>query len=276
MRSILKKLFTAFWRRNLAFSQLAVVTNLEYRFNFFIDAILQPTIAVGIEIILWISVFSLAETTSIGGFGKDMYLAYAVWAPFLGRIGVSWMYEAMMVEEVSAGNINIILTRPISFYEYYLSQLLGYKVVTTLVSLMVPLLFTVIYKLPIHYDRLPIAFCLVFLYLFFLHNLSFIVSSMAFYITKVKSFTLVKNLILWLLAGELLPIDLMSPALSKILLWLPFSASVYIPVAYVTGRCDQTLVMQGFISIVVGFAITSLFARLLWVKGLSEYTGTGA
>jgi ABC-2 type transport system permease protein len=186
------------------------------------------------------------------------------------------MYEAMMVEEVSAGNINIILTRPISFYEYYLSQLIGYKVITTVVSLLVPLLFSAVYKLPLHYDRLPMAFCLVFLYLFFLHNLSFIVSSMAFFITKVKSFTLVKNLILWLLAGELLPIDLMSPALSKILLWLPFSASVYIPVSYITGRCDETLVIQGFISIIISFAITSVIARLLWTKGLREYTGTGA
>lgn len=272
----MKKLFTAFWRRNQAFFKLAVVSNLEYRFNFFIDSILQPAISVGIELILWIAIFAVAGTTEIGGFGKDMYLAYAVWAPFLGRVGISWMYEGMMVEEVSSGNINIILTRPISFYEYYLSQLMGYKVITTIISLSFPLAITIAYDLPVDFSRLPLAMLLVLCYLFLIHNLSFIVSSFAFYITKVKSFTLVKNLSLWLLAGELVPIDLMPAVLTKVLLILPFSAGVYTPVAYMTGRCGSDLVFQGFLSIFVSFLVTSVVARILWTRGLRGYTGIGA
>ncbi|MBC7457690.1 MAG: ABC-2 family transporter protein, partial [Bdellovibrionaceae bacterium] len=132
------------------------------------------------------------------------------------------------------------------------------------------------FNLPIHYSRLPLAMTLVLFYLFLVHNLSFIVSTFAFYMTKVKSFTLVKNLSLWLLAGELIPIDLMPPALSKILLILPFSASVYTPVSYITGRCGVDLVWQGFISIFVAFVLSSLVARILWKHGLKGYTGTGA
>lgn len=276
MRLILRKLSIAFWRRNLAFCKLAIVSNLQYRFNFIIDSILQPTITVGIELILWIAIFSVGGMTEIGGFTQPMYLAYVVWAPFLGRIGISWMYESMMVEEVANGNINIILTRPISFYEYYLSQLMGYKFVTTLVSMIIPIIVTFSYNLPIHYSRIPLAFVLVFFYLLLVHNLSFIVSTFSFFMTKVKSFTLVKNLSLWLLAGELIPIDLMPPALAKFLLILPFSSGVYIPVSYMTGRCDIDLVQQGFISIFVSFVLSSIIARVLWKKGLKDYTGTGA
>ncbi len=272
----MRKSFIAFWRRNLAFCNLAIVTNLEYRFNFFIDSLLQPLIAVGIELILWLAIFSATDAVTIGGFDRNMYLAYVVWAPFLGRVGISWMYESMMVEEVANGNINIILTRPISFYEYYLSQLMGYKFTTTLVSIVIPLIITSIYKLPVDYARLPLAFLLVIGHLFLIHNLSFIVSTFAFFMTKVKSFTLVKNLSLWLLAGELIPIDLMPPVLSKILLILPFSSGVYIPVAYITGRCDINLIQQGFLSLFVSFVLSSIACRLLWSKGLREYTGTGA
>lgn len=272
----MKKSFINFWRRNLAFSELAVTTNLEYRFNFFLDAFLQPIITVGIEILLWISIFAYATSDTIGGFHKEAYLAYAIWAPFLGRITISWMYEAMMVEEIGQGNINIILTRPISFYEYYLSQLMGYKLITTFLSLLIPVGISYYYKLPVIYDRLPFAILLVSYYLLLVHTMSFIVSSLAFYVTKVKSITLVKNLCLWLLAGEILPLDLMPKALYDLLMFLPFSAGVYIPASYITGRVGVEQIYHGFYSVTVSLVVLSLVARLIWKAGLRTYTGTGA
>ena len=266
----------AFWRKNLAFSQLAIVTNLEYRFNFFIDAYLQPLITVGIEILLWIAIFEANQSETLGGFTKQAYLAYGVWAPFLGRVAISWMYEAMMVEDVASGNINVILTRPISFYEYYLSQLMGYKIITTFLSLLVPLSVSFYFKLPVQYEKIPLALALVFFYLFLLHTMSFIVSSIAFFITKVRSFTLIKNLSLFLLTGELIPFDLMPETLKNILITLPFSSGVYIPVAYITGRIDHTVVMGGFVSVTIGLLILSVFSYFFWKKGLAQYTGTGA
>jgi ABC-2 type transport system permease protein len=266
----------AFWRKNLAFSQLAIVTNLEYRFNFFIDAYLQPLITVGIEILLWIALFEANNSNLIGGFTKEAYLAYGVWAPFLGRVAISWMYESMMVEDVASGNINIVLTRPISFYEYYLSQLMGYKVITTFLSLLVPLFVSFYFKLPVQYDKIPLALTLVFFYLFLLHTMSFIVSSIAFFITKVRSFTLIKNLSLFVLAGELVPFDLMPETLKIVLTALPFSSGVYIPVAYITGRIDHSVVMNGFVSVFISLILFSIVARIIWKKGLLEYTGTGA
>lgn len=272
----MRKSFIAFWRKNLAFSELAVVSNLEYRFNFFIDAYLQPMITVGIELLLWTAIFASQEMQSLAGFSKQAYLAYAVWAPFLGRVAISWMYESMMVEDVASGNINVILTRPISFFEYYLSQLMGYKIVTTFLSILVPLFVSVYFDLPIRYDRLPLALLLVFYYLFLVHTMSFIISTFAFFLTRVRSLTLVKNLSLFLLAGELVPIDLMPPLLAKILTALPFASGVYIPIAYITERIDIQIVGQGFISVTVGLFVMSLIAHWMWKKGLREYTGTGA
>ncbi|MFN3697174.1 MAG: ABC transporter permease [Pseudobdellovibrio sp.] len=272
----MKKSFIAFWRRNLAFSELAIVANLEYRFNFVIDAFVQPLITVGIEILLWLAIFKVSENTLLGGFSKESYLAYGVWAPFLGRIAVSWMYESMMVEEVASGSINVILTRPISFYEYYLSQMMGYKFITTVLSLLAPLIVSLIYDLPVIYSRIPLALSLVFYYLFLIHTLSFVISTFAFFMTRVRALTLVKNLTLWLLAGELVPIDLMPEYLSKILLILPFSSGVYIPVAYMTGRVDAHLISQGFLSTSISILIACTIGNWFWKKGLQEYTGTGA
>ncbi len=273
----MKTLFTAFCRRNLALAKLGIVSNLEYRFNFIIDAFIQPILSVGVEVLLWIAIFKTADSSGlIGGFAKENYLAYALWAPFLGRIAISWMYESMMVEEVVSGSINTILSRPISFFEYYLSQTMGYKVITTLFSMTVPLFASLYFKLPVHYDRLIPAFMLVVYYLLLVHTMSFLVSTLGFYLTRVRSFTLLKNLSLMLLGGELVPIDLMPKYLSDILLSLPFSSGVYVPLALITGRADYNLLYRGFFNITWGLAATGLLSVILWKRGVREYTGTGA
>ncbi len=269
--------FAAFWRRNLALAELAIVSNLEYRFNFIIDAFIQPILSVGIEALLWLAIFKTADASGlIGGFGKNSYLAYVVWAPFLGRIAISWMYESMMVEEVVSGSINTILSRPLSFYEYYLSQTLGYKVITTVFSMTVPLAVSLIFKLPVHYDRLPVVFVLVIYYLLLVHSMSFLVSTLGFYLTRVRSFTLLKNLSLMLLGGELVPIDLMPKQLSEILLSLPFSSGVYVPLAFITGRGNWELITNAFFNISWGLAVAGILSYFLWKRGIREYTGTGA
>ncbi|MFZ3228637.1 MAG: ABC-2 family transporter protein [Pseudobdellovibrio sp.] len=272
----MKKSFIAFWRRNLALCKLGIVSNLEYRFNFIVDAFVQPILTVGIEVLLWLAIFKTAESTQIGGFNREAYLAYAVWAPFLGRIAISWMYESMMVEEVGSGSINTILTRPLSFFEYYLSQMMGYKLITTLFSLAIPIFASYYFNLPVQYLKIPLALCLVIFYLFLVHTMSFIVSTLGFFLTRIRSFTLVKNLILWLLSGELVPIDLMPDALKKLFLLLPFSSGVYIPLAYITGRVEFDTVMLGFKNTAIGLVVCGTVAYFFWKRGLREYTGTGA
>ncbi len=208
-RLILKTSFVVFWRRNLAFAKLAIVSNLEYRLNYFVDAIVQPSLTTGIEMLLWFAIFVGAGTSEIAGFGREYYLSYALWAAFFARICTSWMYEFRMIQEIDSGSINSLLTRPMTFYEYYFSQLMGYKLITTIVSMMIPLAAIFIFKLPTKLERLPLAFALEFYYLILVHSISFVIASSAFYLNKVYSLTGAKNLALWLFTGELFPLDLM-------------------------------------------------------------------
>jgi ABC-2 type transport system permease protein len=272
----LRKSFAIFWRRNLGFFRLAVITNLEYRVNYLTDAVLQPALATLIEITLWIAVFRSAGRAEIGGFTQEYYLAYVLWAAFLGRITTTWMYEYRMIEEIELGTVNSLLARPVSFFEYYLSQFMGYKLVTSAISLVFPLAVSLYFLLPTDFSRLPGALALVFYYLFFVHTLSFCIACLAFRLNKVTSFTVAKNLGLWLFSGELFPLDLLPEPWKGIFISLPFANAVYIPVGYLTGRADHSLLLQGFASATVGIAVAGLVAYGLWRSGLRRYSGTGA
>ena len=272
----MKKSFVAFCRRNLAFAKLAIVSNLEYRVNYFVDAVVQPAMTTGIEMLLWVAIFTGAQATEIAGFGREYYLSYALWSAFFARIAASWMYEMRMVQEIESGSINGILVRPMSFYEYYFSQLMGYKFVTTAVSLTIPFLAALIFDLPTHFLRIPLAILLCMYYLILVHSISFVISTCAFFLNRITSFTVAKNMALWVLTGELFPLDLVPDGIRQVLLALPFSSGVYIPVAYLTGRADISLVYHGFISVTVSLVIVNALGAWFWRKGLRSYVGTGA
>ena len=272
----MKKSFAVFWKRNLAFANLAIVSNLEYRLNYFIDAIIQPILTTGIEILLWFAIFKGAETKLIAGFARESYLSYVMWAAFCARSATSWMYEYKMVEEVSSGTLNSLIVRPMSFYEYYLSQLLGYKFITTLISMLIPIMAAKWFHLPTHFARIPLALILCFYYLILVHTISFLISCAAFYYTKISSFTVAKNLLFWILMGELFPLDMLPITFKNIILKLPFTAGVFTPVAYIVGRVSIETVYEGFISVTISLIILNLIGHFLWNRALAEYTGTGA
>lgn len=206
----------------------------------------------------------------------EHYLAYALWAPFVARITSNWMYEFRMIEEIESGSLNSLLVRPMSFFEYYLSQLMGYKIVTTLISLLVPILVGYLFSLPVNVSRLPLAFALIIYYVLFIYLLSFIVSTIAFHLTKIHSMTVAKNLALWLFSGELVPLDLIPKPYQEIFINLPFASAVYLPVGYITGRLDQAALLHGFQSTTLGLVVGGAVAFGLWKWGLRKYVGTGA
>ncbi|MGZ3713714.1 MAG: ABC transporter permease [Bdellovibrionota bacterium] len=244
--------------------------------NFFTDVVLHPVVTALIEVTLWLGVFRAMGSENLAGFGRDNYLAYAIWGAFVSRITVTWMYEFRMIEEVAQGSLNNLLVRPLSFFEYYLSQFLGYKAITSVVSLLIPIAATLIFHLPGDLRRLPIVLVFLALYLVLVHTMSFCIACCAFRLNKADAITAAKNLGLWLFSGELFPIDMVPEPFKGIMLALPFSNGVYVPVAYLTGRGSFSLLLHGFATTAYGLLFFGVLGTYLWKSGLKIYTGTGA
>ena len=268
--------FVGFCKRNLALSQLAIITQTEYRVNFIVDALAQPVLMAFVEIILWHAIFRGSGMSQIAGFGLGSYISYVIWAGFFSRISANWMYEFRMIEEVNLGRINSVLLRPISFYEYYLSQFLGYKAVIVAVSLVIPISVVSVMGYPFFIERLPMVIFMLLAYLVFTYTMSFVVVCSAFFFNRVQSLTVTKNMTLWILGGELFPLDLVPQPYQQYLLNLPFSSGVFVPVGYLTGRLQMSDMIHGFMTIFIGIFVCGLISVILWRKAIQEYSGTGA
>lgn len=225
---------------------------------------------------LWSAIISSVQGNTLGGFGREYYLGYALWANFIGRVTTNWMYEFTMHGDIESGGVNAILVRPIGFYEYYLAQFMGYKMTTALLSFMIPIITCWIFGGAMHVERLPLVFVLVAYYLVFVHTVSFCVACMTFFMTRASSLTGIKNMATWILAGEMIPLDLYPEPLKSMLIHSPFAAGVFVPVGYITGRFGIEGIWNSFFSITVGIAVAGVCAMFLWRRGLRAYTGTGA
>jgi ABC-2 type transport system permease protein len=249
---------------------------LEYRLNFFVDACLHPLITAGIEISMWFTIFKMINSETLAGFPQSSYLAYMLWGSFFSRVASNWYYEFRMVDEIESGSINSILTRPFTFFEFYCGQFIGYKILTAGISFLVPFFVGLIFDFTIYYERVPLAILLMVFYLFFLYAISFLVTSLAFYFTRVGAFTITKNFLLWILSGEIFPLDILPASIKATVIALPFASSCYIPVGYLTGRLEVAAVFKAFQSVAIGLVVAIGLGAIVWRRGVRIYCGTGA
>ena len=255
---------------------MAILSQFEYRFNLFADTVIQPVLTALVEMALWFALFWSLGSSELGGFSRDHYVSYALWAAFFSRIYASWLYEQKMVDEIDSGAVNAVLVRPVSFWDYWFAQFMAYKLMTASITLAVWLIFTQFFDSTTVFARLPLAIVLALWFLVLVHSISFCVASCAFFWNRVHSFTVAKNIALWMLVGEMFPLDLLPSPWREIIIALPFASGVYNPAGYVTGRLGTEMIMQGLLSTTIGIVGFNLLGALLWTRGRRAYTGQGA
>lgn len=260
----------------LGCAKLAALQQFEYRFNLIADTVIQPAIVGLIELTLWLAFFASTQQSELLGFSREYYLSYALWAAFVARTSTSWQYETQMIEDIDTGAINSILVRPISFFSYYWSQLMGYKVLTTSIALLAPIAIGFAFDLPFQISRLPLTLLLVFYYLLLVHTMSVAIASLGFFFSRVHHLTVAKNITLWMLTGEFFPLDLAPEPFRSTLMAMPFSSAVFRPVGYLTGRLPIATIGEGFLSVTAGLLVLAPATALLWNAGRKRYAGTGA
>lgn len=255
--------------------KLGIATRMTYPIDFIMGVAITPLCFFLTEAAFWVGLIQASGSPLLAGFPASYYLGYFLWL-VLQLGSVNWRFERAMIAEINSGAVNALLLRPSSFYEYHLGQLLGQKLITVLV--MTPVIFFIawMWNLPFHPERLPAALFMGFCYVILLFSLHFAVAAMAFFFDHVYSLNNTKNMIIWFLTGELMPLDLLPSPMREWVIALPFSCGIYLPAAYISGRITTEVFMQGFISLAIGGVVFGLLARFVWQLGLRRYGGTGA
>jgi ABC-2 type transport system permease protein len=242
-------------RGYLAITRANFMVGLVYRFGF-LFSILGNIIYLGVAFYLWKSIYrqtatlrglTFSETFLYVGLGSAIFILFKTY--------VDWGINS----EIREGAIASYLIKPIDFGLYVLFYSLG-GLLMNLAAITIPTLIMLIFVFKINFVFgpgliiFPLSLFMAFLVSFFI---DYFVGLLGFYSESVWGLSTVKDVIVTVFSGALIPLQFFPPTLQKVLLWLPFQAIYHTPLMMVT-RPDQDWEIF----------LPMLLVQLIWVVAL--------
>lgn len=213
--------------RYLAVLRGTVMVSLAYRFGYFF-AILGNLLYIGIVYFLWRSIYQGRETLRGLTFNETMvYIALGSTIFFLLKTYADWIIHF----EIREGIIATYLIKPMDFQLYALFAVLG-STIMNIVALTIPTLLFMLFFLKVTFATglglalFPLSFVFALIISF---CIDFFVGLTGFYSESVWGISYVKEVILMIASGALIPLQFFPEGIRNILFWLPFQAVYHTP-----------------------------------------------
>ena len=98
---------------------------------------------------------------------------------------------------------------------------------------------------------------------------------LAFWVMEVSTFIFIVFAFEYIAGGHLFPLDILPPALAKVLYVTPFPYQLFFPVNIYLGRATGDALYQGLAIQVCWVVVAYLSARFVWHRGIRKYAAAG-
>lgn len=173
-----------------------------------------------------------------GGYSLNGLISYAWTTQALISIGAAWITSTEISASIRTGDVVSDLTRPWSFFLYWLSRSFGERLFNLGVRGTLTYLIGILYfgaRIPAPAELLAfVPSILVAMVSSF--AISFCVNLAAFWLLDISGVHLLANVILSFFSGFLLPIAFFPPVLQTITYALPFHTIASVPTQILLGR----------------------------------------
>ena len=246
---------------------------LTYRLEFFMGII--NTI---ITIVVFCSIYKAlyAGTESVDGITFQM-----VATNFVISLGLSNAFsfdEMFLQNKLHDGNITSEFLKPVDFKFRMLWENIGegmFKVFFHFVPAVVFCSFFIELCVPKDGISVLLMGISVILGYLILWQISFIVQTWCFWLFSVWGIITIKNVVVNILAGSMIPIWFMPTFLRKIVSYTPFESIYFTPIRIYLGELAGNEILYGMAMQVVWIAILYLIGNLFWKNGVRKLVVQG-
>jgi ABC-type uncharacterized transport system permease subunit len=264
--------------------RLATIRNgmrdaLAYRGDFLVGLLSSAVIPVGIQLILWYSIFHTGDNgggqgniSTFGGMSYSQLLAYT-WTTLLFSQVRGGDYDFALIEMIRTGTLSNYLLKPVGVVEFTFLQGFGEKLITAMICFVIGCIATLFTPLTI--TNLILGMILAILGNLIAYLFGALLAAMAFYWENAFAILMVKNLVVSLLSGELIPLTIVPAKFTWIWQSTPFYLFVYGPAQVALGKWDHWMWAH---QMMIGFAWLFGFwlaMKLLWTYSIHRYQGIG-
>ncbi|WP_054943543.1 ABC transporter permease [Paenibacillus ihuae] len=235
-----------------------------YRLQYFLG-LFNSILTIFIGAAIWDAVYGGRQIFE--GITREEMITYSV----LGMImrAMLSMNEFVIDHKVHTGEIAADLLRPVRFLDYIFSIVLGevlYNIWTKVLPVLI--LAFLIFDLVVPEQTVFIVLFVVSLVLsyFVLYSFNLIVWLSAFWVHHTWSIVTIKNALILLLSGAVIPLWFMPDWMADILAWLPFKAIYFTPLSIYLGKATLHEIWSLYIGQVLWIAVLLTIGCLIWRK----------
>ncbi len=258
------------WR--LATIRNGMKDTLAYRGDFLVGMIGSAVVPVAIQLMLWNAIFKNSGATEFGGMTHAQLLAYT-WTSLLFTQIRGGDYDFSLIEMIRTGTLSNYMLRPVGVIDFTFYQGFGEKLLTAGFCMVLGLIAT--FFTPMSVTNLILAILLAILGNIIHYLFGAALASVAFYWENAFAVLMVKNMVVSLLCGEVIPLTLVPQKWAFIWQSLPFYLYVFGPSQVALGKWDhQMWATQMGIGLAWIFAFW-LMLKLSWGYSLKRYQGIG-
>jgi len=249
-----------------------------YRWNYFLRALFGLIPLAG-TVFLWAAVFK-ERGGGLHGYDYGSMIYYYLLTILVSNLVVPAEDEWQIAADIREGQINALLTKPMSYLAYRTSIFLSGRLVYCFVTLP-PIAVIFIYFRELRCAAKRSAGVRVSGALdrdgrvhSILHHLqSWRCLRSGFWKSPPSCSSCIRSNISS--AGQMFPIDIMPAAVQAVMKWLPFYYELFCPVAIFLGRLKGPDLVQALAIQTGWLLLTWMWARFMWQRGLGHYQAVG-
>lgn len=241
--------------------------------------LLGLVISAAVNMYLWKAVFDSTHHLTIASMGLNEMLVYIATATLCARITESSRTVRNASEEIRSGELNKYLLKPIAHAAYTLISSFAERATSfafvALLALAVGL--PLAHSIGAHISVVGIILALPILLCALVINslISITISYLAFWFDEVWTFHVVKDISLWFLSGQLLPMSALPETARLLANILPFQYLAYVPAGLIIGSISPTEFPHYLAGAVAWVGITAGITMLIWHRGLVRFGAYG-
>lgn len=258
---------------------IGVQNTLVYRLNFLFRASLGLVPLMG-TLFVWQAVYAgQGEAARVGAYTLSQMVSYYLLVTLVDALTAVAEDDWQIAADIKDGRISQFLLQPVDYLTYRFCLFLSGRAVYTTVAL-VPVSLFLLYQR--EYLVLPpdawtavaagvsvlMAGALQFL-------IAYTMALLAFWVLDVSTFIFIQFAFEYLASGHLFPLDILPPALARVIQLTPYPYLLYFPVSVGLGRIQGADLWQGLLVQAAWVALAYGLARWVWQRGVRRYSAVG-
>lgn len=256
---------------------VGIQNTLVYRVNFLFRSVFA-LIPLAATISLWRAIYS-GDKTAIAGYSLSQMISYYLVVTIVDAFTAVAEDDWQIAADIRDGQISQFLIKPVDYLTYRLCLFGAGRLIYTSVALVPVGVFLFIQREHLVFPAeaatwmwFGLSLVLTALLQFFL---SYTMALLAFWVMEVSTFIFIVFAFEYLAGGHLFPLDILPPAVTKVLYLTPFPYQLFFPVNVYLGRATGDALYQGLAIQACWVVAAYLAARFVWYRGIRRYAAAG-